>query len=66
MNPEGKIVAYEVVAGNIGRNSDELLRRVEALQFVAKHGDQVCPAKWQPSAKTLDLSHKGLDLIGKL
>ena len=66
VNPEGKIVAYEVVAGNIGRNADELLRRVEALQFVAKHGDQVCPAKWQPGKATLDLSHKGLDLIGQL
>ena len=63
VNPEGKIVAYEVVAGNIGRNADELLRRVEALQFVAKHGDQVCPAKWQPGAKTLK---PGLDLVGML
>ncbi len=63
VNPEGKIVAYEVVAGNIGRNADELLRRVEALQFVAEHGDQVCPAKWQPGAETLK---PGLDLIGKL
>ncbi|MDD5868126.1 MAG: alkyl hydroperoxide reductase subunit C [Succinatimonas sp.] len=63
VNPEGKIVAYEVVAGNIGRNADELLRRVEALQFVAEHGDQVCPAKWQPGAKTLK---PGLDLVGKL
>ncbi len=63
VNPEGKIVAYEVVAGNIGRNADELLRRVEALQFVHEHGDQVCPAKWQPGASTLK---PGLDLIGKL
>ncbi|MBO8416847.1 MAG: peroxiredoxin [Proteobacteria bacterium] len=63
VNPEGKIVAYEVVAGNIGRNADELLRRVEALQFVAEHGDQVCPAKWQPGAATLK---PGLDLVGKL
>ena len=63
VNPEGKIVAYEVVAGNIGRNADELLRRVEALQFVAEHVDQVCPAKWQPGAETLK---PGLDLIGKL
>ena len=63
VNPEGKIVAYEVVAGNIGRNADELLCRVEALQFVAEHGDQVCPAKWQPGAKTLK---PGLDLVGKL
>ena len=29
VNPEGKIVAYEVIAGNVGRNADELLRRVQ-------------------------------------
>lgn len=63
VNPEGKIVSYEVVAGNIGRNAEELLRRVKALQFVAEHGDQVCPAKWQPGAETLK---PGLDLVGKL
>ena len=48
VNPEGKIVAYEVNAGNVGRNADELLRKVQACQFVAEHGDEVCPAKWQP------------------
>lgn len=63
INPEGKIVAYEVVAGNIGRNADELLRRVQASQFVAAHGDEVCPAKWEPGAETLKPS---LDLVGKL
>lgn len=61
VNPEGRIVAYEVIAGNVGRNADELLRRVQASQFVAEHGDQVCPAKWQPGASTLKPS---LDLIG--
>ena len=61
VNPEGKIVAYEVIAGNVGRNADELLRRVQASQFVAEHGDQVCPAKWQPGASTLKHS---LDLVG--
>jgi peroxiredoxin (alkyl hydroperoxide reductase subunit C) len=63
VNPEGKIVSYEIVAGNIGRNADELFRRVQALQFVAEHGDEVCPAKWQPGAKTLKPS---LDLVGQL
>ncbi|MBP3303200.1 MAG: peroxiredoxin [Opitutales bacterium] len=63
VNPEGKIVSYEVVAGNIGRNADELFRRVQALQFVAEHGDEVCPAKWQPGAKTLKPS---LDLVGAI
>ena len=63
VNPEGKIVAYEVIAGNVGRNADELLRRVRASQFVAEHGDEVCPAKWQPGAETLKPS---LDLVGLL
>ncbi|WP_281710363.1 alkyl hydroperoxide reductase subunit C [Anaerobiospirillum succiniciproducens] len=63
INPEGKIVGYEVIAGNVGRNADELFRRVQALQFVAEHGDQVCPAKWQPGAETLKPS---VDLIGAL
>lgn len=31
-------------AGNVGRNADELFRRLQASQFVAEHGDQVCPA----------------------
>ena len=61
VNPEGRIVAYEVIAGNVGRNADELYRRVQASQFVAEHGDQVCPAKWQPGAETLKPS---LDLVG--
>ena len=63
VNPEGKIVGYEVSAGNVGRNADELLRKVQACQFVYAHGDEVCPAKWQPGAETLKPS---LDLVGML
>ena len=61
VNPEGSIVSYEVTAGNVGRNAAELLRKVQAAQFVAAHGDEVCPAKWQPGAETLKPS---LDLVG--
>lgn len=63
IDPEGRIVVYEVNSGSVGRNADELLRRVQACQFVAAHGDQVCPAKWTPGAETLKPS---LDLVGKL
>lgn len=63
VNPEGKIVSYEVTAGNVGRNAQELLRKVQAAQFVAEHGDEVCPAKWKPGAETLKPS---LDLVGLL
>ena len=63
INPEGKVVMYEVIAGNVGRNADELFRRVQASQFVYEHGDEVCPAKWKPGQETLTPS---LDLVGKL
>ena len=63
VNPEGKIVSYEVSAGNVGRNADELFRKLQACQFVHTHGDEVCPAKWQPGAETLKPS---LDLVGLL
>lgn len=63
INPDGDIVMYEINAGGIGRNSDELFRKVQAAQFVALYGDQVCPAKWTPGAETLK---PGLDLVGKI
>ena len=63
VNPEGKIVSYDVSAGNVGRNADELFRKLQACQFVYEHGDEVCPAKWQPGAETLKPS---LDLVGQL
>lgn len=63
LNPEGKIVGCELTAGNVGRNAAELLRKVQACQFVHTHGDEVCPANWQPGGETLRPS---LDLVGKL
>ena len=63
INPEGKVASYEVVSDNIGRNAEELIRKVAASQFVYEHGDQVCPAKWKPGAETLKPT---FDLVGKL
>ena len=63
VDPEGVIQVELVTAGGIGRNAEELLRLLQAAQFVAEHGDQVCPAKWQPGAETLKPS---LDLVGQL
>lgn len=63
VDPDGRIVAYEVTAGNVGRSAGELLRKVQACQFVREHGDQVCPANWTPGAETLKPS---LDLVGQL
>lgn len=63
IDPEGKIKLAEVHDNGIGRNADELLRKVQAAQFVASHPHEVCPAKWKPGDKTLK---PGLDLVGKI
>jgi len=63
INPEGKIVAYEIHDNSIGRDAAELLRKVQAAQYVAEHGDEVCPAKWRPGANTLK---PGIELVGKI
>ena len=63
VDPEGRIQSYQVNAGGVGRNAAELLRLVRACQFVAEHGDQVCPARWEPGADTLK---PGVDLVGAL
>ena len=63
VNPEGKIKIAEIHDNNIGRNADELLRKVEAALFVAEHPNEVCPAKWKKGATTLKPS---IDLVGKI
>lgn len=63
VSPDGEIKAYEIHDMGIGRTASELLRKVEAAQFVAEHGGEVCPANWKPGGQTLTPS---LDLVGKL
>jgi peroxiredoxin (alkyl hydroperoxide reductase subunit C) len=63
INPEGQIKLAEIHDNGIGRNADELFRKVQAAQFIAEHPDEVCPAKWQPGEATLK---PGLDLVGKI
>jgi peroxiredoxin (alkyl hydroperoxide reductase subunit C) len=63
INPEGKIKVLEVHDNGIGRDARELLRKVQAAQYVASHPGEVCPAKWTPGAKTLAPS---LSLVGKI
>ena len=63
VNPEGLIKIAEIHDNGIGRNAEELVRKVQAAQFVASHPNEVCPAKWTPGAATLK---PGLDLVGKI
>ncbi|WP_404465722.1 peroxiredoxin [Vreelandella aquamarina] len=63
VDPDGKIQIVEINAGNIGRNAEELLRKVKAAQYVRENPNEVCPAKWKEGEETLAPS---LDLVGKI
>jgi peroxiredoxin (alkyl hydroperoxide reductase subunit C) len=43
----------------IGRNVDETLRVIDALQFTERHGE-VCPAGWQKGGKAMTANAKGV------
>lgn len=63
IDPDGVIKTMEVHDNNIGRSAAELLRKLQAAQYVQGHGGEVCPANWKPGAATLK---PGLDLVGKI
>jgi peroxiredoxin (alkyl hydroperoxide reductase subunit C) len=58
ISPAGKLVTSEVNFYNVGRNADELLRKMQANAYLADHPAEACPAKWQIGAKTLKPSEK--------
>ena len=43
----------------IGRNIDEILRIIDAVQFFEEHGE-VCPAGWQKGKAGMKASSKGV------
>ena len=63
VDPDGIIQAMEITAEGIGRDADDLMRKIKAAQYVASHPGEVCPAKWKEGEETLAPS---LDLVGKL
>ncbi len=53
INPEGMVVSSEVNHIDIGRNADELLRKLQANIYKSGRPEEVCPAKWRPGEKTM-------------
>ena len=54
------IVRHQVVNDlPLGRNIDEMLRMVDALQFTEEHGE-VCPAGWQKGKAGMGASPEGV------
>jgi peroxiredoxin (alkyl hydroperoxide reductase subunit C) len=63
IDPDGVIQFMEITSEGVGRNAVELLRKARAAQYVRKHPNEVCPAKWEEGDDTLNPS---LDLVGKI
>jgi peroxiredoxin (alkyl hydroperoxide reductase subunit C) len=63
IDPDGVLKAYEIHDNSIGRSTEELIRKIQAAQFVREHGGEVCPASWRPGKETLK---PGLNLVGKI
>lgn len=54
------VVRHQVVNDlPLGRNIDEMLRMVDALQFHEEHGE-VCPAQWEKGKDGMDASPEGV------
>jgi peroxiredoxin (alkyl hydroperoxide reductase subunit C) len=54
------VVRHQVVNDlPLGRNMDELIRMVDALQFNEEHGE-VCPAGWNKGAKGMKADAEGV------
>jgi alkyl hydroperoxide reductase subunit AhpC len=48
VDPEGKIIAYDIHDESIGRSAAELLRKLQAAIAVREHEGDFCPAAWNP------------------
>ena len=58
IDPDLVIRGIEVTSWALWRNSDELIRKIKALQFMRENPTQACPAKWVLWDKTLTPSIK--------
>lgn len=63
INPEGVLVSQEINFYNVGRNADELVRKMKANTHLMDHPAEACPAKWEPGQKTLTPSES---LVGNV
>ena len=63
VDPDGVIQIMETTCEGVGRNAEELVRKIKAAIYVREHPGQVCPAKWEQGGETLAPS---IDLVGKI
>ncbi len=59
IDKEGQVRHQVVNDLPLGRNVDEMLRMVDALQYTEAHGE-VCPAGWQKGARGMQATPEGV------
>jgi len=64
IDPDGVVQAIEILPPPVGRNVEELVRQVQAFQYVRQAGGaEATPAGWRPGKPTLK---PGPDLVGRV
>lgn len=63
VDDKGVIQSVEITAPGVGRDAQEILRKLKAAQYVSKNPGEVCPAKWNEGKSTMKPS---LELVGKI
>ncbi len=63
INPDGILVGSEVNFYNVGRNAEELVRKMKANAYLMSHPDEACPARWKEGEKTLKPSQ---EIVGRV
>eukprot|EP00307_Rebecca_sp_RCC1486_P005436 CAMPEP_0119411998 /NCGR_PEP_ID=MMETSP1335-20130426/4579_1 /TAXON_ID=259385 /ORGANISM="Chrysoculter rhomboideus, Strain RCC1486" /LENGTH=243 /DNA_ID=CAMNT_0007436701 /DNA_START=48 /DNA_END=779 /DNA_ORIENTATION=+ len=59
IDPDGIVQHMAVNDLSFGRNPDEVLRILRAIQYVQTHPDELCPAGWTPGERTIPNSVVG-------
>jgi peroxiredoxin (alkyl hydroperoxide reductase subunit C) len=62
VDPDNIIQAVTILSSVVGRNVSEIIRQIQALQYV-RENNEVCPASWKPGDKALV---PGADLVGSV
>lgn len=64
INPEGKLLNSEVNFFNMGRNIDELMRKLKANIYLGKKKDEGCPSKWKDEGDAT--LRPGPEMVGRV
>lgn len=61
LDPEGRVRSVDITMYDVGRNIDEIVRRLKAYKYVTENPGVACPAHWEDGDMSLNIS---LDMVG--